>query len=585
MPHALIKRTSDVRAEADSSATNLVRFCAVHTEFGVNSEKDRTPRPERTSPHHSPKGTPGPLSIRPAVSRRHRVCLADGQGGAGAPGWGWPVMRPDAYSRWVDPAPLEVERPRLPWWTMLPRKLLLTASPIILLAIATTIVAFVVRRVWRYPLFLISAVILVGLDVGYSWWAPVKLLAALGLGCGVWAWQHPDSFTRTVGRQVRSEWRRAVIYAWPWRRVMLFTELTKHIGHAQRRVHYPRLRRVRADGWHDRISVRLLHGQCGATYAAHAEELANSFGAQSCRVRVDRPRRIWLDLIHTDPLAAPLPAPALAEPGTGMDLARVLIGRTETGRPWLLRLLGRHILVAGVSDAGKSSVMWAVLRALAPWIRRGLVQVFGIDPKGGMELGRAPGLFHTLVWTNGTDAVELLEHVATLTRQRAEALRQQGTRKWTPASGQPFVLLIIDELADVIAYQPDTTLRKRANAALQSILAQGRAPGVCVIGQIQDPRKQILDCRHLFSVKIAMRLDEAEQVDMVLGEGVRDRGAAAHEISEDTPGVAWVKIDGRRDPDRARAFHSTDADLDELSTYVTAGRRAAPLPFTGKEAA
>ena len=162
-------------------------------------------------------------------------------------------MRSGQYSRWVDPAPLEVERPRLPWWTTLPRKLLLAASPIILMALATTIVAFAIRRVWRYPLFLISTTILVGLDVSYSWWTPVKLLAALGVGCGVWAWQHPDSFARTVARQVRSEWRRALVYAWPWRRVMLFTELTKHTGHTQRRVvHYPTLRRVRADGWRDR---------------------------------------------------------------------------------------------------------------------------------------------------------------------------------------------------------------------------------------------------------------------------------------------------------------------------------------------
>jgi DNA segregation ATPase FtsK/SpoIIIE, S-DNA-T family len=366
---------------------------------------------------------------------------------------------------------------------------------------------------------------------------------------------------------------------------MLFTELTKRTGHGLHRVHYPRIRRVRADGWRDRVSVRLLHGQCASAYAAYAEELANSFGAQACRIRVDKPRRIWLDLIHTDPLAQPVTVPALAQPGAGVDLARVPIGRTETGRPWILRLADRHVLVAGVSDAGKSSVMWAVLRALAPWIRSGLVQVFGIDPKGGMELGRAPGLFQKLVYSNGTEAVELLEHIAILTRQRAEALRKQGTRKWTPASGQPFVLLIVDELADVIAYQPDNTLRKRANIALQSILSQGRAPGVCVIGQLQDPRKQIIDFRHLFPIKIAMRLDEPEQVDMVLGDGVRQRGAAAHEISEDIPGVAWAKIDGHRDPDRARAFHTTDADLDELSDYITAGRHDAPRPLTGIEAA
>jgi S-DNA-T family DNA segregation ATPase FtsK/SpoIIIE len=72
---------------------------------------------------------------------------------------------------------------------------------------------------------------------------------------------------------------------------------------------------------------------------------------------------------------------------------------------------------------------------------------------------------------------------------------------------------------------------------------------------------------------------------MVLGNGVRERGAAAHEISEDTPGVAWAKIDGRRDPDRARAFHSTDADLDELCDYIAAGRHDAPRPLAGIEAA
>jgi DNA segregation ATPase FtsK/SpoIIIE, S-DNA-T family len=492
-------------------------------------------------------------------------------------------MRPVEYSRWVDPAPLEVERPRLPWWTMLPRKVLLGTSPIMAMAVVAAATAFIARRVWRYPVFLIGAVVLLDLGLTYSWCGPMTLIAVLGLVGGVWVWVHPDSFARSMGRQVRSEWRRAVVYAWRWRRVMLFSELTKRTGSGLHRTHYPKIRRVRADGWRDRVGVRLLHGQSAAAYAAQAEELANSFGAQSCRVRIDRPRRIWLDLIHSDPLAEPITVPTLREPGTSVDLARVLIGRTESGKPWLLRLLDRHILVAGVSDAGKSSVMWAVLRDLAPWIRCGLVQVFGIDPKGGMELGRAPGLFHALVCTNGAEAVELLEDVAAVTRERAGELSQHGIRKWSPACGQPFVLLVIDELADVIAYQPDKSLRKRANAALQSILSQGRAPGVCVIGQIQDPRKEIINFRHLFPVKIAMRLDEQTQVDMVLGDGVRQRGAAAHEISEETPGIAWAKLDGRREPDRARAFHTTDADLDELSAYALSGWLDAPRPVSGKQ--
>ena len=86
-------------------------------------------------------------------------------------------MRGAEYSRWVDPAPLEVERPRLPWWTLLPRKLLLALSPVVLVGV----VVFIARRVWRYPLFLIGAAVLVVLGVGWSWWVPVGLLAGLAV--------------------------------------------------------------------------------------------------------------------------------------------------------------------------------------------------------------------------------------------------------------------------------------------------------------------------------------------------------------------------------------------------------------------
>ena len=67
---------------------------------------------------------------------------------------------------WTDPAPLEVERPRLPWWTLLPRKLLLAASPVIVVVVLIMVLVFAARRVWRYPLFLIGGTILTGLGVG-----------------------------------------------------------------------------------------------------------------------------------------------------------------------------------------------------------------------------------------------------------------------------------------------------------------------------------------------------------------------------------------------------------------------------------
>lgn len=92
-----------------------------------------------------------------------------------------------------------------------------------------------------------------------------------------------------------------------------------------------------------------------------------------------------------------------------------------------------------------------------------------------------------------------------------------------------------------------------------------------MIGEVQDPRKSVIDFRHLFPIRVALRLDEPDQVDLVLGDGARDRGAACHEIDSNTPGVGWVKVDGRPEPARVRAFHLTDSHLAELSAYITHG--------------
>ncbi|MBN9109613.1 MAG: cell division protein FtsK [Pseudonocardia sp.] len=476
---------------------------------------------------------------------------------------------------WTAPAPLEIERPRLPWWVMLPGKALLVFAPVILGYLLVRAVDFAARRVYRYPVVLLGTLALVWLGLASSWWW-VLLAAALLAGlAALWRWRWPDSFDRIARRQLASEWRRAWVYGRVWRRTMRFSNLVRRAG---RSCYYPRVRLVRSDGWRDRVSVRLLHGQDPDEFRSSADALAHSFGAVSCRVRQDKPRRLWLDLIHADPLRAPIAPPALAELSDLIDLRKVPVGITETGRRWLLRLLGNHLLVVGSTGAGKSSVMWSLLWHLAPAIAAGHVQVFGIDPKGGMELGRAPGLFRRLVFDNGGDAVELLEDLAALMRSRAETFRRAGSAAWTPTSGSPFVVLVVDELADVVAYQTDRGLKARAVNALQVITSQGRAPGVGVVGQVQDPRKAVIEFRHLFPTKVALRLDEPDQVDLALGDGARERGAAAHEISEDTPGVAWTVVDGRRAVERARAFHITDAHLADLNRYLTAGRPT-PLPL------
>ena len=120
----------------------------------------------------------------------------------------------------------------------------------------------------------------------------------------------------------------------------------------------------------------------------------------------------------------------------------------------------------------------------------------------------------------------------------------------------PFLVVLIDELAFLTAYQPERDLRKRAEAAIATLTSQGRSVGVCVVGALAGPAQGRDHLRNLFPTRIAMRLDESDQVDMVLGDGARDRGALADQISplpQVGAGVAYVRLETSPDPVRVRA--------------------------------
>ena len=106
------------------------------------------------------------------------------------------------------------------------------------------------------------------------------------------------------------------------------------------------------------------------------------------------------------------------------------------------------------------------------------------------------------------------------------------TRTFAVSVAHPFLVVMIDELAFLTAYQPERDLRKtRRSRDRHPHLSGPLGRRVAVVGALQDPRKDVINLRNLFPTRIAMRLDESDQVDMVLGDGARDRGALADQIS------------------------------------------------------
>jgi DNA segregation ATPase FtsK/SpoIIIE, S-DNA-T family len=308
----------------------------------------------------------------------------------------------------------------------------------------------------------------------------------------------------------------------------------------------------------------MLTGQVPADFEAAAEGLAHATGCRSARVRVVSPGRLVIELAHADPLAAP--TPALSAPAT-VSLDGVPIGICEDGCPWRLRVLGSHVLVAGVTRSGKGSVLWSLVAGLGPAIRSGVVSVWAVDPKGGMELGPGRALFARFAAEDFEQIAGLFDEAVALMRDRARRLAGV-TRLHEPTSEEPLVLVVVDELASLTAYLPDRKLRERITQSLSLLLTQGRAVGVTVVAALQDPRKDVVTFRNLFPARVALRLDERTHVDMVLGDGSRAMGAYADRIPDTQPGVGYVRIDGVREPVRVRAAYVTDADIARLAaTY------------------
>ncbi|HVL83783.1 MAG TPA: hypothetical protein VM367_05730 [Pseudonocardia sp.] len=89
---------------------------------------------------------------------------------------------------------------------------------------------------------------------------------------------------------------------------------------------------------------------------------------------------------------------------------------------------------------------------------------------------------------------------------------------------------------------------REALRLLAEILTQGRACLVSVMGYVQEPSKDVIDVRELFTTPVCLGVTAASHVDMVLGDGARERGALADEIPGDEATPVRVRCRRRLAP-------------------------------------
>ncbi|GAA4200628.1 FtsK/SpoIIIE domain-containing protein [Actinocatenispora rupis] len=465
------------------------------------------------------------------------------------------------------------------------------------------------RLVWlvlRYWRMTGPAVLLVVLAVKAGWETVPILAVLIAAGLSGWRIGHRDSFGVWVKWPWLSRWRRWWLYRRGWESTMRGSGLAVSYGSVQ---HWPPMLSVKSSPAGDVVRVRLLRGQTPEHWTKKSAELAYSFGTRLCRVfsgrinvmpkartgrlgRVlawwdrrrfgrDVPGEMTLVFVRGDLLAYAVPAIGAEHIPATPDLSGLPVGIREDST-WLnLVLTQTHVLIAGATGSGKGSVIWSLLRALAGGIRSGWVQVWAIDPKGGMELAMGRRLFSRFAFTSLTEMADVLDAAVEVMRQR-QARLAGVVRQHAPSRQDPTIVVLVDELAALTAYLTDKELKARIEAALAVLLSQGRALGVHVVAAVQDPRKETVKFRDLFPTRVGLRMTEDEQVDMVLGDGARKRGALADQIPASLPGVGYVLVDDRPEPVRVRFTHVTDAHIRDMdaryATPTPAPTTPAPVP-------
>ncbi|GAA1993456.1 FtsK/SpoIIIE domain-containing protein [Amycolatopsis minnesotensis] len=436
--------------------------------------------------------------------------------------------------------------------------------------------------------------------LGWAWcsflgWVSLVVTAAcVVFPLVVWRAVAPVRFDHWCGRHLRAWWLRWTLYGRKlpaWLRACGLTvadestpvQVTVNLVGRRRRaltsrsagsspeVAVPRIVGVRSGASWDEVRVELVPGQTPEDVDEAARALASARKVSRCQVRELAPNVVSIDFQRRDLLASPVACRALPDLGGsqshGVDLRRVWAGRTEYGADWTVPLMGpgAHLLVAGASGSGKNSLMWSPLVSAAPAIRAGVIRLSGIDPKG-MELSYGRRIFARYGAT-GKEALDVLDDLMDVMEDRKREFA--GRLRTVPISTEhPLEVLEFDEIGALTKY----TDRKTREAIVERVAllnTQGRALGMTVRGYVQEPTKDTVPVRELFTRRACLQVTAKNQIGMVLGDGAYERGAWANRITD--PGVGYVWGEGLREPLRIRAGWTSDNTVKALENYVTNG--------------
>ena len=266
-----------------------------------------------------------------------------------------------------------------------------------------------------------------------------------------------------------------------------------------------------------------------------ADDLALALAAPSIRIQAPVPGRryIGIEVPNTEAELVSLKEGMESKAFSGMNaFLKFVLGKDVAGKPAAVDLAKMpHLLIAGTTGSGKSVCINSILCSLLMHRTPNELRLVMVDPKR-VELTGYNGIPHLLtpVVVDHEKVVGTLQWMSREMDSRYKKFAEVGARNIDDYNARhadklPYVVVVIDELADLMMLAPEETERN-----LNRLAQLARATGIHVIIATQRPSVDVItgmikaNFPARISFSVASGMDSRVVLDQVGAERLIGRG-------------------------------------------------------------
>lgn len=321
-------------------------------------------------------------------------------------------------------------------------------------------------------------------------------------------------------------------------------------------------------------------GQTVAKLQDKIEVFAGAIGRDSSMVDIEKKGsavRTSLWIADQDPFEDVRPSPLLKNPGQ-LDAFKegVPVGWGKRGNTILLPVSTSNTVIGGTTRSGKGvgASNLVVGAAFDPRIN---LRIIAGKENGEWDAYAKAGVASTYFKPDPDRLVALLEaEVADKNRREAELGRLGKSKLVAPAIEQigGIELIVIDEGATYT--RPKKHRRDEIMERLVLLASVAAGAGILIVFITQYPNADVFPSELAvnFTTSWAMRVDNAEQSNAILGKGQSGMGRDASKFDPPRPGLGWLVNPFAGITDKARSF---DLDEDERGEITGLLEKAAKI--------